>query len=103
MSKFKLDPSPTFKATVQIPVHGGDSIPVVFEFKHRTRDQMDEFYKPKKARAVEEQAMDMLAGWELDDEFNAENVAKLLQNYMGAAAALVTAYVTEMMQARTKN
>ena len=103
VSKFKLEPAPTFKATVQIPVHGGDSVPVVFEFKHRTRDELDAFYKPKKERTVEEQLMDMVVGWDLDDEFNAENVAKLAQNYLGAAGALVTAYVAELMQARTKN
>ncbi|MBX9754534.1 MAG: phage tail assembly chaperone [Pseudomonadaceae bacterium] len=103
MSKFKLDPNPTFKAVVQIPVHGGESEPVVFEFKHRTRDQLDEFYKPKKERTIEEQLMDMIVGWDLDDEFNAENVAKLAQNFIGAATALVTVYVAELMQARTKN
>lgn len=39
--KFVLDPAPTFKATVNIPVHGGETAPVVFEFKHRDREALE--------------------------------------------------------------
>ena len=41
MGKFKLVAEPTFKATVNIPVAGGDSEPVEFTFKHRTKDQLE--------------------------------------------------------------
>ncbi|RJG10914.1 hypothetical protein D3879_14630 [Pseudomonas cavernicola] len=102
-SKFKLDVAPTFKATVNIPVHGGDTVPVEFEFKHRTKDQVNEWLGSLTGRADVEVLQDVLAGWELDDVFNEESIGKLVQNYAGAGGAIVAAYVDELLQARRKN
>lgn len=101
--KFVLDPAPTFKATVDIPVHGGEPAPVGFVFKHRTRDELDEFFKSISQLSVEESVLECVVGWDLDDEFNAENVARLCQNYLGAPGAISQAYATELFQRRLGN
>lgn len=102
-AKFKLEAAPTFDAVVDIPVHGAEPAKVKFTFRHRTRDELDEFFKTTGERSVDESVLALVAGWELDDELNAESVAKLTQNYLGAAGAITKAYVDELMQARLGN
>lgn len=103
MTVFKLIPDPTFKAQVQIPVHGGQTAPVEFTFKHRTREQLDEFFKSVGDRSVEESILDAAVSWSLDDEFTAENIKLLCDNYMGAASAIASAYTKELLQNRQGN
>ena len=62
MAKFKLAVAPTFKAKVAIPVHGGESVELNFEFKHRTRDQLSELMKGIEKRKDVDLMEDILAG-----------------------------------------
>lgn len=101
--KFVLDPAPTFKATVNIPVHGGETAPVVFEFKHRDREALEVFTKGVGDRPVEESVLEVAVGWELDDPFDAESVKKLCKNYMGAPSAIADTYYREIYQRRLGN
>lgn len=100
--KFKLQPNPTFRAKVEIPVHGGKAVAVEFEFKHRTRDQVAEFFKDTQRSDVDT-ILEVLAGWELDDQFCRDSVELLVQNYAGAAPAIVARYIEELIQARKGN
>lgn len=102
-AKFKLEAAPTFDAVVDIPVHGAEPAKVKFTFRHRTRDELDAFYKAAGERTVDESVLAVVSGWELDDELNAESVAKLTQNYMGAGPAITNAYINAMLQARLGN
>jgi hypothetical protein len=103
-SKFQLEAAPTFTATVQIPIHGQGTAPVVMKFKHRDREQMKALIDAHKEDVTNVRAvMDVAAGWDLDDEFSEENVAKLDRNYQGAAIAITTKYMTEIYQARMGN
>lgn len=101
--KFKLDPNPTFSAKVALPVHGGATVEVGFTFRHKTGDQLDEFLKTVADRSVVESMLEVVAGWELDDELNAENMERLVQNYQGASRAISAAYIEELTQARRGN
>jgi hypothetical protein len=47
--------------------------------------------------------MDMVAGWDLEDEFTEANVTTLLENYIGAALATFQKYIDELVQARLGN
>lgn len=105
MSTFVLDPAPTFKAPVDIQVHGGTVVPVVFEFRHRTRDELQKFLEQSSSGELSpcEEIMAMACGWELTAEFNAEAVEKLLQNYQGAIFAIARTYIQEIRQVRLGN
>lgn len=102
MAKLKLNPEPTFTIGVRIPVPGGEADPVAFTFKHRTREQVGEWLRAKDADDTET-VLACAVGWDLADEFNAENVARLCNNYPGAAGVIVVAYLEELRGARAKN
>jgi hypothetical protein len=100
----KLNPEPTFKAAVRIPVPGGESEPVVFTFKHRTVDELKEFHASCKAGLPDFDVFRAcVLGWDLVDEFNEDNIRRLLQSYHGAAREVAKTYVTELMGARLGN
>ncbi len=104
MAKLKLIADPTFKRKVGIPVAGGAEVDVEFEFKHRTKSELDTFIDSLTDRTDDtEIILEMVVGWELEDAFNRESVELLLQNYHGAAVATYTAYRDELRKAKVKN
>lgn len=86
-----------------IPVHGGESVELSFEFKHRTRDQLSELMKGIEKRKDVELMEDVLAGWELDDPFGKDSIELLCQNFVGAPREILGTYITEITQARRGN
>lgn len=94
--KFSLDPNPTFKAAVQIPVPGEGFAPVIFTFKHRDRKDFTELAETMEARDPIELLMDIACGWELDDPFDSEHLTKMTNRYMGAFRAVLDAYFSEL-------
>jgi hypothetical protein len=104
MSKLKLVASPTFTATVPIPLAGGEPAPVVMTFKHRTRAQCEAWLKEKsEAKADTDFVLEMVVGWDLEEPLTKENVELLLQNYMGAAKAITDVYLEQLYQAKLGN
>ena len=47
--------------------------------------------------------LDIASGWDLDEPFEKQNVELLLQNYLGAARAIIETYINELTSARVKN
>ncbi len=103
MPKLKLIPNPTFQTKVAIPVAGGESADVLMTFVHRTRDEIKVFRETRDAKTDEQSFMDMVTAWDLEDEFNAENVTKLLQNYAGAGVATYLRYMDELHKFKQGN
>ncbi|GGX32814.1 hypothetical protein GCM10007242_44710 [Pigmentiphaga litoralis] len=101
--KFALTASPTFKLKVDIPIPGAKPEPVEFIFKHRTRDDFLEFLSMLAGRGDVEVILDIASGWDLEDAFTADNVARLTQQYLGAANAVISAYTTELPGLRLGN
>ncbi len=99
----KLKPDPTFKAQVAIPLHGGGETKVEFDFQHRTRDELEAWLKAGADRDDVDAVLEAARGWELVEPFDRENVSELVQNYIGAARAVVDTYVRELSQARLGN
>ena len=108
MAKLKLVASPTFKARVGIPIHGEDdgkeSVAfVVMTFKHRTKDQLSEFIEKRVGKTDAELFMEMVTGWDLEDEFNFDNVSLLMSNYMGAGLATFHVYLEQHSRHKVGN
>jgi hypothetical protein len=131
MAKLSLKAPPTFKGKVKIPVAGGAEVEIVIDFKHRTRDELDQHMADMRAKVapppvvqpvegtdapavipkareitMDDEVADVLnvaSGWDLDEPFNAENVRTLLNNYHRASWAIGMAYMTELTQARQGN
>ena len=103
MSKLKLVANPTFSSTVLIPVAGASPVAAVFTFKHRTKAALDEFIASRADKSDGESFKAMVQAWDLECEFNDENIDLLLQNYIGSALATYRSYIDELVQAKTKN
>lgn len=103
MLKIKIDAAPTFEAPVDIPVHGGDAVPVKFTFRHRTKSATKEWLEQIKEARDADIVLDMATAWEFDDAFTHENIERLLESYAGAGSAIIDTYLRELSQARTKN
>lgn len=104
MAKLKLQPDPTFKAKVEIPVPGGAPVGVVFTFKHRTRQEMERFLASVEELPDDAALIQAVAtGWELADEFTEENVRVLVDSYIAAPARVFETYVKELAGSRSKN
>lgn len=94
--KFTLEPNPTFKATVKIPVAGADFAPVEFTFKYRNREQFKELADGIVEREPVDLLLDIACGWELPEPFDAASLTKLTNNYLGAFRAVLDAYFNEL-------
>ena len=103
MARLNLEAAPTFSASVPIPVAGGDPVPVLMTFKHRTKDELDSFIKARAKKTDDDAFLEMVVGWDLEDEFTPANAKRLLQNYIGAALVTFMTYIDELTKARTKN
>ena len=103
MAKLTLTSSPTFKASVLIPVPGKKPVPVEFNFKGRTKDEFKAFFDGIGDREDAEVILDIATGWELEDAFGKESVELLLQNYIGAARVIIEKYIGELTAARLGN
>lgn len=102
--KFTLTPQPTFKHKVKLPVPGAGFVEVEFTFKHRSKTEFQEFMELAKDQSDDVAlVMDVASGWELQDVFDKDNVEKLVDNYVGAARAIFTTYVEELIKARVGN
>lgn len=103
MAKLKLNPEPTFKGKVQIPVHGGADAEIEFTFRHRNADDLSAWMQALEGRNKVELVMEMALGWDLSDPFNVESVKTLLANYAGSFDRSLEKYLAEMLQAKEKN
>lgn len=103
MAKLKLTASPTFKATVLIPVPGAKPSPVEFVFKGRSKDGFKDFMESVEGKDDVALVLEMASGWDLEDAFGEETVAQLLQSYIGAARAILDTYMREQTGARLGN
>lgn len=103
MAKLKLVAAPAFKAGVSIPVAGGPDVEIGFTFVHRTKDDMQAFMESREGRSDVQSCMDMVSDWDFDEPLNADNMALLLQNYIGAPVAIYRTYVEQLTKAKLGN
>lgn len=104
--KFQLDPKPTFDAVVKIPLHGDDkTADFKFTFAHKSNVDLEEFIAniSKGDKTKLDALKEIASGWELTDEWNDENLTKLLNNYNGSFTAIMDVYISELRQFKLKN
>lgn len=101
---FKLNPEPTFRAVVSIPVAGGEPAELEFEFRHKTRDESRAWFSGFAGRSEADCLMDIVAGWHnCETVFGKEALETLLQNYAQAGSAILAVYARELTGARLGN
>lgn len=101
---FRLDPSPTFRAVVPIPIPGGDPAELEFEFRHKTRDSLKHWLGSFSGRTEADVLADVIVAWHnADGAYSAQALDKLLQDYPQAGGAILAAYTRELTGARLGN
>lgn len=125
--KLDLDPSDNldFERAVSIPTPTGKPLSITFTFKYRDRVAMarlfDEYLARSGAEPVPDETpkladsvraaidtdvatiQDLAVGWNIDAPFDADNIAKLVRKYPGAALAIVSDYRVSLTQGRLGN
>ena len=107
---FTLEPNPTFTAPVAIPMPGGETATIDITFRHMGREALQRFLGRAKDMPDAEVAEEIIADWSgvagADGEplpSSAENIMALLDNYHGAALAILQVYIRELRGQRVKN
>lgn len=107
---FQLEPNPTFTAPVAIPMPGGEAATIDITFRHMGREALQRFLGRVKDMPDAEAAEEIIADWSgvagADGEplpITDENITALLDNYHGAALAILQTYIRELTGQRVKN
>lgn len=127
MASFKIAQNATFKAEVEIPRVGFDSVKVEIEFKYRDRKELSKYFdKWNTARdemtkkLVEDRAKwedataaqielevgqikEIVVSWTFDEVFTDESLLDLVSSCTGAPAAILDAYQKAYEIARRGN
>jgi hypothetical protein len=109
-SKFRIEPAPTFTATVQVHVPGAGNAPLQLVFKHQGRKALQAWVEGAKGQRDAEFLAQAIAGWDgvvgADDQavpFSLQALGGLLDDYPAAGEQIFNAYLAELTQARQKN
>lgn len=125
-AKFELIPNPTFKLPVSIPCAGEADGSITFTFKHLATDELSDIQgefsdrietlmKEHEGQELSAAQIDKLqrpimvgfleaiaSGWDLKQEFNAENLDTLLRYRPAAFVAITSAFRLELWAVRQK-
>lgn len=104
---FKITPNPTFPAEIAIPVPGGGKEKLKLVFKHKNREQLEEYIERSRGATPDEEPsllMEIIDGWQdVDQEFSREALAELLRNHHGAGFHIFDGYLEELTGRRRGN
>jgi hypothetical protein len=104
---FKLQPNPTFKSEVEIPVAGAEPSSITLVFKHKGKKDLKAFIDSLTGETPKDDIdmlFDIIAGWEgVDAEFNKSNLELLIDNYPQAAINIFMTYQQTLLEGRAKN
>lgn len=128
MAKIQLGSAPrSFRRKIVFPLLQGGEGDITVEFRYRTRAQFAAFIKemfPELAsgpavrtgpgfdlvaaaeKSIESDVQHILGAvvnWDLEDQFDAASVRRLVDEFPAAAAAVLDAYRVEITEGRTKN
>ena len=103
---FKLQPNPTFKTLVHIPIPGEKAEAVLFTFKHRTRSQLDELIKQMAENAIDfdKAVQEIVVEWTYPGvDYSTDALAQCLDMFPGSGLAIFTAFRESLLEAKRKN
>ncbi len=102
----KKNPHPTFTAPVKIPVPGETPETLIFTFRHKSKSQLKRFWEECKENNIkdEEAIHEIVSGWNWADvEFSKEALVELIDNYPGAALAIIDGYSEGLHRGKVGN
>lgn len=104
MAKFKLTLGalPDFNLPVKFIMPNGDEARIVFRVKHRPANEVQDLYDREDVKDADF-ITELASGWDLEEDFNEENVLTLIRYYPAAALSLAATYLQALAGQRVKN
>lgn len=105
MAKFKLSlaPLPDFKLPVKFTMPDGNEATIIFTVRHMKAKEVQALYEAENVVTDSDFIMKLASGWDLEEEFTAENAKILVELYPSAALALTGSYLSALAGQRVKN
>lgn len=105
MAKFKLTLGalPDFKLPVKFVMPNGDEAKIVFTVKHIKANEIQDLYSAEHTISDVEMITKLAVGWDLEEEFNEENIKELVSYFPASALALTGTYLAALAGQRVKN
>lgn len=107
---FKLNPAPTFKASILVSRPGEEPKAITFEFRHKTRTGLGEWLRSMEGKSDAQVGTDFIAGWSgvIDSDgnevaFSPELFHELCERYPAASVEVIGGYVRALTESRAKN
>ena len=105
MAKMKvtLGKLPNFKLPVDYVMPNGEEARIVFTVKHRKTSEIQSMYDSNEPVSDHEMITALAVGWDLEEEFNKENIEELLDLFPGIALSLTGHYMRALAGQRVKS
>lgn len=100
--KLKLGALPDFKLPVKFQMINGDEAEVIFTAKHRKAKEIQEVFHTEGLKDFDF-VKEICSGWNLEEEFNDENIEELVSLFPASVLALTNAYMQALAGQRAKN
>lgn len=101
--KLVLKPAPTFRAVVAIPQPEGEPAEVEMVFKHRNKHELKTLANQLGNSDDAVLVSQMATGWDLADEFNDDNIKRLVTDHHQAAVSIWNTYFEKLAGLRLGN
>lgn len=103
---FKLEPNPTFKTAVKIPIPGEKAEAVLFTFRHKTASQIDAYQSAIAGgdKTLKDIAKEIVIEWTYPGvDFNDEALDACMERFPGSPLAIWMAFREAYFVAKEKN
>lgn len=91
-----------FQLPVEFSMPNGETASITFKVRHMKASEVQEMYSSESVTSDSDLIMNIATGWNLEDEFNAENAKELIDLFPGVAVALAGAYLGALAGQRVK-
>ena len=107
----RIQPNPTFEASVEIPVPGVEAFaPIKLTFRHKGREALNAWLQAAKDRQDADWLGEVIAGWSgvtdadgAEQPYSLQALGKVLDTYPASGTAIFEAYLAQLTQARRGN
>jgi hypothetical protein len=104
MAKFKLvlGALPDFKLPIEFVMINGEKATITFTAKHRKSKDIQEILQ-RDSMSEAEFIKELCVAWDLEEEFNDENIEELCGLFPSSVLSLTNEYMKALAGQRTKN
>lgn len=104
MAKLKFQPNPTFELHLSVPIWGQiENEDITVTVKHLPESEYLKLFDDKGTVEYVGFAHKMVVGWDMDKEFNTENLNEVLDNYPQVQKLIFAKYEEERYRIFLKN